>query len=329
MYKTPIIPDKKRMQWLDVSRVLCMQLIIYMHFPPQGWGKLTAQLFIASGVPFYLFWAGYFCAGNIAWKKIFSRCSLFFCVYFIWESLAWFLSWHDNAGASFWGLGQVFVVQTGGGHAIPYIGPLWFIRDLFILTLLTPMILKIRIIMIPLIFLFMSYQSLSMPHEPDTVVSIGTCLIYMIGCYLRRYNVSKILEKLPNRVIMVFLICVGIPATLIAIKNNLFNGDSWATQCWNPTLFGYICGSALISVNGILVMRFAPKLGSFIAAHAPAMLFVLILHIPLGSMINIQSWLPGNYSILQAPILMVISMTFYYLIKKMIPWAMPYITATR
>lgn len=317
------------MQWLDVSRVLCMQLIIYIHFPPHGWEKFPAQIFIAAGVPFYLFWAGYFCAGDVTWRKILKRCFLFVCVFFIWESVAWILNWHNYQDTSFWGMGQYIVSQTGGGKAVPYIGPLWFIRDLIILTLLTPLILRLKLIILPLILFFLSYQQLSFPHEPDTIISVGTCLIYIMGCYARRYNVARYIEEIKTSYLLLFLSVTGGLATIVAIKNNLLSGESWASQIWQPTLFGYLCGTALICYLGVLVMRFSSKTGKYLSSHAPAMLFVLILHIPLGAMLNIQFWLPGAWSILQAPLLMIICLALFFLLRKFIPWAMPYIAATK
>lgn len=317
------------MQWLDVSRVLCMQLIIYMHFPPQDWDRLPWQLFISSGVPFYLFWSGYFCAGNTCYRKIFKRCFLFICVYIIWESIAWLLKYQDNRNVSFWGIGQFIISQTGGGEARPIIGPLWFVRDLIILTLLTPIFLRVKIFTVPIILFFLSYQQLSISHEINTVISIGTCLIYMIGCYARKYNIAIHIEEIKTYYLLLFLFVTGGLATLVAIKNNLVSGESWSSQIWHPTLFGYLCGTALISCIGILFMRFASKVGSFIAGHAPAMLFVLILHMPLGNFININSCLRDSYSILQAPVLMVSCVILYHLLRKTIPWAMQYIAATK
>lgn len=329
MSETTSIPDKKRMQWLDVSRVVCMLLIVFMHFQPVGWEKFPAQLFIASGVPFYLFWSGYFCAGNTSWKKIFHRSFLFLCVYIIWEILAWLAGWHYNSEASFFGIGQYIVPQTPGGGALPYIAPLWFIRDLIILTLLTPFIVKLRVVVIPCILVFMSYQSLSIPHEPVTVISVGTCLIYIIGCYARNYKIAKLLSEQKSRHLAIFFFIAFILTTSIAIKNNIISGDSWGASCWKPTLFGYLCGTALISTFGILCMRYLPYIGERIAKLAPAMLFVLILHMPLGDMLNIRFWLPGAWSILQAPLLMTICLALFFLLRKFIPWAMPYIAATK
>ncbi len=323
------MPTKIRMQWLDISRVLCMLLIVFMHFPPHGWENLPTQLFMESGVPFYLFWAGYFCAGNYRWNKILKRCFIFSCVYFLWESLAWIFNWQGNQMASFCGIGQFIVSQTGGGKAVPYIGPLWFVRDLIILTLFTPLFMRIKILIIPFILCFMSYQPLSIPHEPDTIISVGTCLIYLAGCYTRKYDIAQYLEEIKTVNLLIFLFITGGFSTLVAIKNNILSGEAWFVQVWHPTLFGYLCGTALISCAGVLIVRFIPKTGAFLASLAPAMLFVLILHIPLGELIQINCWLAQEFSILQAPILMIACYLLFMTLRRLTPWITQYIAAAK
>ncbi len=49
----------------------------------------------------------------------------------------------------------------------------------------------------------------------------------------------------------------------------------------------------------------------------------------LFAMLNIQFCLPGAWSILQAPLLMIICLALFFLLRKFIPWAMPYIAATK
>lgn len=317
------------MQWLDVSRVLCMLLVVYMHFPPEGLKIFLWELAIASAVPFFLFWAGYFCAGKASWSNVFKRSYLFVCVFLVWESLAWLLNLNDSPQKAFHGLGQILVSQTGGGFALPYIAPLWFIRDLIILTLLTPIFLKLRGIITPVIFLFLSYVPLSIAHEINTVISIGTCLIYIIGVYSHRYKVLNFLDKQKTHSLSLFFIIVGLLSSLIALKNNFFDGDSWSLNSWHPTLFGYVCGTALISTAGILAIRTLPSLGEKIARIAPGMLLVLIIHIPLGNIIDIRNLLPGKLSVLQAPILMFLSLCIFYLLNRFLKKAMPYIAATK
>lgn len=319
----------KRTQWLDVSRVLCMLMIVTMHFRPNDIEFISIHAWCHAGVPFYLFWAGYFCAGSHSWKKIFHRCVVLISVFITWEILAYALGFAGDQNTSFIGIGQFLVVQTGFGKNYPYIGPLWFIRDLIFLTAFTPLIVKGRIVLIPVILGMLCYSQLNWTHEPETFLSIGTCIIYMLGCWSRPYNIMERLEQLKTKQLVAFLLITGVMIHLIVLKNAYLTGSSWSLQIWEETVPGYIIGTMLISTCGILIMRFMPAIGKKIATAAPAMLFVLALHCPLGNAIGISHWFSGLLAYLQAPVLLGICLGIYFFIKKLIPGFVPYLSGNR
>lgn len=319
----------KRLTWLDVSRVLCMLLIVSMHFRPEQIRYVAVHSFCHAGVPFYLFWAGYFCAGNYTYKKIIKRCGMLTAVFIVWEVIALIMGWANDANTSFHGIGQFFVMQIGFEKNYPYIGPLWFLRDLIFLTLLTPLIMKGRPVLIPVLLAFVCYEQLNWTHEPETFLSIGTCMIYAIGCWCRPFNITQKLESISTKNLLLFLIICGTITEIIVAKNAFINGNSWLLQEWSETIPGYLVGCFMISACGLLIMRVLPTTGIYISKCAPAMLFVLALHCPLGNEIHLSQWFSGIFSYLQAPVLMTICLAIYFVLKRISPKVMPFLSGNQ
>ena len=44
-------------------------------------------------------------------------------------------------------------------HAVPPIGPSWFLRDIIILTLLTPLLVRVKVLLFPAVLLFFCFFS--------------------------------------------------------------------------------------------------------------------------------------------------------------------------
>lgn len=84
-------PPKKRVVWIDVSRVLAALLIMYVHLSSPLLKTTGIHLFYNGRVPFFLVLAGYFLARNITWHKVFDRTLWLFIPYMIWNGLYLFL----------------------------------------------------------------------------------------------------------------------------------------------------------------------------------------------------------------------------------------------
>lgn len=164
----PMEIPKKRVAWIDVSRVLAALLIMYVHLSSPLLKTTGIHLFYNGRVPFFLVLAGYFLARNITWNKALDRALWLFIPYMIWNVLYLFLL-SLPAGSSFQladlaGIRDVFLpgmdLFSFGSESpdVPPIGPSWFLRDIIILTLLTPLLARIKILLARAAPLFLLLQ---------------------------------------------------------------------------------------------------------------------------------------------------------------------------
>lgn len=136
---------------------------MYVHLSSPFLQAVSLHLFYLGRVPFFLVLAGYFLGRNITWNKAFNRALWLFIPFMFWNILYVFLVLpHD--GASFRlenliGIRDVFLpgmnlFSADDSHAVPPIGPSWFLRDIIILTLLTPLLVRVKILLFPAVLLF-------------------------------------------------------------------------------------------------------------------------------------------------------------------------------
>ena len=196
----PMEIPKKRVAWIDVSRVLAALLIMYVHLSSPLLKTTGIHLFYNGRVPFFLVLAGYFLARNITWNKAVDRALWLFIPYMIWNVLYLFLL-SLPAGSSFQladlaGIRDVFLpgmdLFSFGSESpdVPPIGPSWFLRDIIILTLLTPLLARIKILLPPALLLFFSFCN--MAPDPLVTLSVGSCAFYLLGVVLSSRRIDDI-----------------------------------------------------------------------------------------------------------------------------------------
>ena len=196
----PMEIPKKRVAWIDVSRVLAALLIMYVHLSSPLLKTTGIHLFYNGRVPFFLVLAGYFLARNITWNKAVDRALWLFIPYMIWNVLYLFLL-SLPAGSSFQladlaGIRDVFLpgmdLFSFGSESpdVPPIGPSWFLRDIIILTLLTPLLARIKILLLPALLLFFSFCN--MAPDPLVTLSVGSCAFYLLGVVLSSRRIDDI-----------------------------------------------------------------------------------------------------------------------------------------
>lgn len=91
---------KKRVVWIDVSRVLAALLIMYVHLASPLLRTTGIHLFYNGRVPFFLVLAGYFLDRNITWNKAMDRALWLFIPYMLWNVL-YLLLFSLHSGSSF------------------------------------------------------------------------------------------------------------------------------------------------------------------------------------------------------------------------------------
>lgn len=158
---------------------------MYVHLSSPFLQAVSLHLFYLGRVPFFLVLAGYFLGRNITWNKAFNRAFWLFIPFMFWNVLYVFLVLpHD--GASFRlenliGIRDVFLpgmnlFSADDSHAVPPIGPSWFLRDIIILTLLTPLLVRVKILLFPAVLLFFCFFILGTSGLAVPFLSGGDCV---------------------------------------------------------------------------------------------------------------------------------------------------------
>ena len=253
---------KKRVAWIDVSRVLAALLIMYVHLSSPLLKTTGIHLFYNGRVPFFLVLAGYFLARNITWNKAVDRALWLFIPYMIWNVLYLFLL-SLPAGSSFQladlaGIRDVFLpgmdLFSFGSESpdVPPIGPSWFLRDIIILTLLTPLLARIKILLLPALLLFFSFCN--MAPDPLVTLSVGSCAFYLLGVVLSSRRIDDIHLVLNRKFGVVF--CVS---SLVSSARVLLH-SAGILSLWTETVAGMLLGVMLIMYAGIWMESVCPAL---------------------------------------------------------------------
>ena len=223
------------------------------------------------------------------------------------------------------GLGHMFYP---GGPAIdptvtcPYIVPSWFLRDIMLLSLVTPLLVKIKPLLIFIILFCASTSSFNLPLQQALVLNPTTCLFYSLGVCLGGYRIDDIYRLLTTKFTP---ICILLFVTAAAYS---FYAINYTGHEERATLFGMLMGSLMIAYSGILIENHLPRVSKFVAPCGPACFLVFMLHHPILTAIRtyapasfVDSWL-GLF--IPLPVFIII-VTAFLTMKKYTPWIMPYL----
>lgn len=207
---------KNRIAAVDITRVLAALIVMYEHLGFFGLaGRFGGEAFRICSITigpcstvFFIF-AGYFACRNISWKKAFNNAWWCFAPFMLWCCIAALVmgnfSWHI--------FGLDSLVTFGTLHNVPINGPLWFMRDLIFLFLLSPLIYRFSRILLPVIFIMSSLPQLFMVFNthPTMVLSPYALSFFSLGCFLRREpkeHQQRILRFSSLRIIIAFYLIV-------------------------------------------------------------------------------------------------------------------------
>lgn len=319
-------PPKKHVVWIDVSRVLAALLIMYVHLSSPLLKTTGIHLFYNGRVPFFLVLAGYFLARNITWHKVFDRTLWLFIPYMIWNGLYLFLlSIHNHTPfpvTDLVGIKDVFIPGLplfpwdGYGNDVPPIGPSWFLRDIMILTLLTPLLIRVKILLAPALILFFSFCN--MAPDPMVTISIGSCAFYLLGVALSSCRINDIHLVLNEKFSVVF--CLGLLVSFIMILLH----SAGVISLWTETVPGMLLGVMLIMYAGIWMEKHLPRAAAKIALLAPACFLTFMLHMPIYKCL--PSFMKfGIFAVVTPLLTFTMIALFYFALKHFTPCLLPYL----
>lgn len=345
------VPTKKRYEWIDNGRFIALFLIVFFHIAPMPDGEHpTYTLFIRmlymgpflARVSYFFFFAGFFLARNATWRKTFSRAALLLLPLVIWNSLVCYgINGHAFSIPCFFshilGINGFFnshiISILGSTHPnVPDIGPSWFLRDLLFFTLLTPLFVKFRVMIIPLLILMAAITPLCYPPDAQALMAPGNVFSYLLGVACSKYDVSKayVFFNRKNTLLYIFFV-VGM--SLLLVGASLCHNKDIAELLRLPRFVsgtGIVFSIIVIGYSGILIEKHLPKFSKMMASCGPACFLVFILHVPLTNLLKQyvphDLWYSWGGTICVPTGIFFSIVAFYFLIKRFAPLLLPILT---
>lgn len=128
-------------------------------------------------------------------------------------------------------------------HDVPPIGPSWFLRDIIILTLLTPLLARIKILLLPALLLFFSFCN--MAPDPLVTLSVGSCAFYLLGVVLSSRRIDDIHLVLNKKFGIVFCASILVSSAMVLLHS------AGILSLWTETVAGMLLGVMLVMYAGI------------------------------------------------------------------------------
>ncbi len=341
-------PSFKRFEWIDNARVIAAFLIMFFHLPNRALDLPPPPFFVNNqvvtyvvdylvyigSVPFFLILAGFFLSRNITWHKAWNRFLWLFIPYAIWNVFVYgCYSLSDSplpSRTSLLGIGSIVLEQIAlaeNPFLCPVIGPSWFLRDIMLLSFLTPLLVKFKCVLPAVLIVFTSVLELNKMPNPFITLSPGTCLFYVLGIYLSAFRIEDAYRIFSSKFTIAVVVGMLVGGA-VGLKNGLFSGESWFTHEWKPSLFGAVFGAMIIAHCGVLIEKHLPKLSHKLASYAPACFLVFMLHMPIYYLTApiLPDCVKTSYWALLLPIpIFFFIVGFYFTMKKYTPWLLPYL----
>ncbi len=205
--RTQLQHTKDRIVAVDVLRVLLGLAVMFYHLG--SWGNMGGWLtpllaeavhgFVGSASAAFFLLAGYFACRNISWKKALHNAFWCLAPFVLWNSVniaTVALSSGLPEGAtwySLFGLDDFFcgLLSLREGNCAPLNGPLWFMRDLTLLFLLSPILRRCARWLFPLLLAasFVPAWAESFTQAGYVyVLSPFSLALFTAGCFLRQLS---------------------------------------------------------------------------------------------------------------------------------------------
>ncbi len=317
---------KNRIVAVDIARITAAMAVmvshIYQEFPDSG--KLSE---FASFLPNCLFgWnsgiflllAGYFASRNLTWKKALTNA---------WWSFAPFILWNIVMAVVMYSLGTLnldapwltyigcnnFICYEWGilpdaARHTPLNGPLWFMRDLIFLFLLSPILFKWCRWILPALLVASFIPALSAYFKHGmigAVMSPFSLTYFVVGCFLR--SLSK---EWQQKILNYCNLWIIIPWLMLMLWRFAYPEAMWMQLMCTWVFYQSMRWLELhLPLARSFALKFAPVTFLTFAGHMP--LFGMLASLPLSQ----------THAVLLYPLIVFILMSlFFFALKR---WARP------
>ncbi len=206
---TSLYHTKNRIVAVDITRLLAAFAIMYGHLAGHG-GELTTWISFLPKILFghisgiFLVLAGYFAARNLDWGKALNNAWWSFAPFMLWNGICiaeeWALgtlpagcTWYSLLGCNSWFVPAIAINPelTGWcGLNTPMDSPLWFMRDLTLLFLISPLLNRGARWLFPAMLLLgcLPWCASWFTQNPQSVLAPSSIAYFTAGCFLRSFS---------------------------------------------------------------------------------------------------------------------------------------------
>ena len=287
-------------------------------------------------VPFFLILAGYFLARRVTWRKAFDRILWLLIPFLAWNILYYlYHNFHaqpfENILAdmpSIVGFGAVFSKDFtcfGLEACQPEIGVSWFLRDIIVLSLFTPLIVRIRYIALIFVAISCAYEASSQYDvlaDCNVLLSPGVCFFYVLGVCLVDFRIEDA-HRVLNKKFTPYVV-IGVAVAVAAC----FYASEHGCATVPVTFVGALFGAMMIAQCGVLIEKHLAKLSHRLVPCGPACFLVFMLHEPviIWCMWLLPEWFKNSWLVWLYPFVVCAAIiAFFLLMKRYTPWLMPYL----
>ncbi len=216
---------RNRIAAVDLTRLLAALAIMTGHLTGQGGEFVNAvsvipKIFFGHISGIFLVLAGYFAARNLNWGKALNNAWWSFAPFMLWNTVCigveWALgtlprgcTWYSLLGCNSWFVPQIAInpdITGWCGLNTPMDSPLWFMRDLTLLFLISPLLNRGARWLFPAMLLLacLPWCAEWFSQNPRSVLSPSSIAYFTAGCFLR--GLSKDFQQKALRYCNVWLI---------------------------------------------------------------------------------------------------------------------------
>lgn len=339
-------PPKKRYEWIDNARIIAALLIVYVHLPATFPNEDTAHSIIAANistgstifgrVPFFLILAGYFLGRKITWHKAIDRAIWLFIPFCIWNIITYVLYNYNSLGSLSFieyigslpymlGMTSIFspdIIVYGTSPTWPVNAPTWFLRDIIILSLLSPILVRFKGVILSSLLIISAFTDFNIASTSKVALAPYTCFFYCLGVCLCNFRIDDVYYIFNKRFTIIYVLVLATTTTIAVIMG------SRGEKMLPATIIGPLLGAMLIAYSGVLVEKHLSKLSKKLVPCGPACFLVFVLHSPALSFLGpiLPHCIKDTALVWLLPILVCAAIIALFLfMKKYTPWLMPYL----